>query len=145
MAAIFLGASLPSDQSSLLTIAACGVLGGVLGGLLLGAVTGLVAMTGAWLFGADATSSTIGWWALVTAGAYADHHPFSRRDVASIVRTAGEHLRPVCTLKDAVKLAPLWPAQAPPLWYLSQRADVEVGGGAMQAVVEQLAARARSI
>ena len=83
--------------------------------------------------------------ALVTAGAYADHHPFSRRDVASIVRTAGEHLRPVCTLKDAVKLAPLWPAQAPPLWYLSQRADVEVGGGAMQAVVEQLAARARSI
>ena len=45
MAAIFLGASLPSDQSSLLTIAACGVLGGVLGGLLLGAVTGLVART----------------------------------------------------------------------------------------------------
>ena len=29
----------------------------------------------------------------------------------------------VCTLKDAVKLAPLWPRRAPPLWYVSQRVD----------------------
>ncbi|CAA9291531.1 MAG: hypothetical protein AVDCRST_MAG11-147, partial [uncultured Gemmatimonadaceae bacterium] len=34
---------------------------------------------------------------------------------------------PVCTLKDAVKLAPLWPRGAGALWYLSQRVTVERG------------------
>ncbi len=43
MAAIFLGASLPTARSSGWFIALTGVAGGVLGGLLLGAVTGLVA------------------------------------------------------------------------------------------------------
>jgi len=83
--------------------------------------------------------------ALVTAKAYADHHPFTARDAEDIARAAGSRLRPVCTFKDAVKLGPLWPAQAPPLWYLSQRVDVEIGGGAIQAVIEDLAARGRSI
>ncbi len=88
---------------------------------------------------------------LRTAGArvrgesFSDHHPFSARDAEELARAAGNDLQPVCTLKDAVKLGPLWPAQAPPLWYLSQRADVESGGGAMKAVVEELAARGRSI
>jgi tetraacyldisaccharide 4'-kinase len=83
--------------------------------------------------------------ALVTGESYPDHHAFTVRDAEELARAAGSRLQPVCTLKDAVKLGPLWPAQAPPLWYLSQRADVESGGGAMQAVVEDLAARGRSI
>lgn len=83
--------------------------------------------------------------ALVTGESFPDHHPYTARDAEDLARAAGTRLQPVCTLKDAVKLGPLWPAQAPPLWYLSQRADVEVGGGAMQAVVDALAARGRSI
>ena len=43
MAAIFLGASLPTGESSGWFIALSGIAGGLLGGLLLGAVTGLVA------------------------------------------------------------------------------------------------------
>jgi tetraacyldisaccharide 4'-kinase len=39
----------------------------------------------------------------------------------------------VCTLKDAVKLAPLWPPSALPLWYVSQRAEVEHGGHILDA------------
>ena len=83
--------------------------------------------------------------ALVTGEAFSDHHPFTARDAEELARAAGTRLQPVCTLKDAVKLGPLWPAQAPPLWYLSQRADVEFGSGALQAVVEELAARGRLI
>lgn len=43
MAAIFLGATLPSEGSSGVFIATAGTIGGVVGGLLLGAVSGLVA------------------------------------------------------------------------------------------------------
>ena len=41
----------------------------------------------------------------------------------------------LCTLKDAVKLGPLWPRAAPPLWYVSQRLELERGAGAMDAVL----------
>ena len=44
----------------------------------------------------------------------------------------------VCTLKDAVKLGPLWPDLAPPLWYVSQRVTVERGGGAIDDLVARL-------
>ena len=30
----------------------------------------------------------------------------------------------ITTLKDAVKLAPLWPAKGPLLWYVSQAVEV---------------------
>jgi hypothetical protein len=43
MAAIFLGASLPTNEWSAWSIALTGAAGGVLGGVLLGAVTGIVA------------------------------------------------------------------------------------------------------
>ena len=33
----------------------------------------------------------------------------------------------MCTLKDAVKLGPLWPRGGPTLWYVSQRVTVERG------------------
>jgi tetraacyldisaccharide 4'-kinase len=41
----------------------------------------------------------------------------------------------VCTLKDLVKLGPLWPGPSP-LWYVSQRVDVETGADALDAVLK---------
>jgi tetraacyldisaccharide 4'-kinase len=64
---------------------------------------------------------------------YADHHAFDARDVARIIRSAERRAGVVCTLKDAVKLVPLWPPSAPPLWYVSQRAVIERGGAALDA------------
>ena len=58
---------------------------------------------------------------------FQDHHRFTETDVARIVRAAAHADVVVCTLKDAVKLTPLWPRAALPLWYVSQRAEVERG------------------
>ena len=43
-----------------------------------------------------------------------------------------------CTLKDAVKLGPLWPRLAPPLWYVSQQVMVERGVGGLERVLDDL-------
>jgi tetraacyldisaccharide 4'-kinase len=64
---------------------------------------------------------------------YPDHHAFDARDVARIVGAAQHGEGVICTLKDAVKLAPLWPRAGPPLWYVSQRAVIERGEGALDA------------
>ena len=64
---------------------------------------------------------------------YPDHHAFDAHDVARIARAATRHGAVVCTLKDAVKLAPLWPRAGPTLWYVSQRAVIERGGAALDA------------
>jgi tetraacyldisaccharide 4'-kinase len=56
-----------------------------------------------------------------------DHHEFTASDVDRLVREARGMDGLVCTLKDAVKLAPQWSATAPPLWYVSQRAEIERG------------------
>ena len=75
--------------------------------------------------------------------AYGDHHAFTAADVQFIVRTATRTEAVVCTLKDAVKLAPLWPRDTVPLWYVSQRADVERGAHVLDASLASiLAARA---
>jgi tetraacyldisaccharide 4'-kinase len=58
---------------------------------------------------------------------FADHHAFTARDVAELEALAEGREGVVCTLKDAVKLGPLWPAAAPPLWYVSQIAVIERG------------------
>ena len=58
---------------------------------------------------------------------FPDHHRFTQTDVVHIVRAAARADVVVCTLKDAVKLTPLWPRAALPLWYVSQRAEVERG------------------
>ncbi len=58
---------------------------------------------------------------------FADHHQFDRVEVENIARVAAGGDGFVCTLKDAVKLAPLWPAFVRPLWYLSQTVVVEHG------------------
>jgi tetraacyldisaccharide 4'-kinase len=77
--------------------------------------------------------------AIVERLAFGDHHAFDARDVACIARSAARGTV-VCTLKDAVKLGPLWPPSAPPLWYVSQRAVVERGGAALDASLEGILA-----
>lgn len=84
--------------------------------------------------------ATVG--AVVQAVAYPDHHRYTARDAESIARRAGRVDRVVCTLKDAVKLGPLWPRGAPTLWYVSQRVTVERGEELLHGLLERvLAAR----
>ncbi len=66
--------------------------------------------------------------ATVTSASYPDHHAFSAQDGARLAAQAASVDRAVCTLKDAVKLAPVWPRGAVALWYLSQAVEVERGG-----------------
>lgn len=71
--------------------------------------------------------------ALLDRHAYPDHHAFDARDVARLVRASAARDGVVCTLKDAVKLGPLWPPSAPALWYVSQHVVFERGGTALDA------------
>jgi len=79
--------------------------------------------------------------ARVESAHYPDHHRFSPDDVGRIAARAEGKTRVICTLKDAVKLGPIWPRQAPPLWYLSQRVVVEEGSDAFEALLARLASR----
>jgi tetraacyldisaccharide 4'-kinase len=69
----------------------------------------------------------------VIGQSYRDHHRFSADDVRRILHAAASADAVVCTLKDAVKLAPLWPVDVLPLWYVSQRAEVERGAHVLDA------------
>lgn len=69
----------------------------------------------------------------VHAFPFRDHHAYSGADVAQLVHAAAAADAVVCTLKDAVKLAPQWPARGVPLWYVSQRAEVERGAHLLDA------------
>jgi len=76
---------------------------------------------------------------------FRDHHRYSAADVVTLTNRSAQYDRVVCTLKDAVKLGPLWQA-ASPLWYVSQRVVVERGGGAVDDVIATtLLARSASI
>lgn len=63
--------------------------------------------------------------ARVTLAAFRDHHRFTKPEVDALAAMAPDALA-VCTLKDAVKLAPVWPASRA-LWYVSQQLAVEEG------------------
>jgi tetraacyldisaccharide 4'-kinase len=76
--------------------------------------------------------------AAVDAATFGDHHAFSRADVTSLVARASRAEVAVCTLKDAVKLWPLWPRGAAPLWYVSQHVTVEIGAAALDASLDLL-------
>lgn len=74
--------------------------------------------------------------------AYPDHHDFVAADLSSIVARADPSVELLCTLKDAVKLAPLWPRAGADLWYVSQTVVVEQGAEILEhAVARVLAAR----
>lgn len=73
-----------------------------------------------------------------TPATYPDHYRYTPADVASLAAQAAGVGEVICTLKDAVKLGPVWPPGAPPLWYLSQRLRVERGADAVTALVSEL-------
>jgi tetraacyldisaccharide 4'-kinase len=90
--------------------------------------------------------------AKVESRSFPDHHRFTAGEVARLWRTAAELAHdggdglPVvlCTLKDAVKLTPRWPREAPRLWYVSQQPEVESGRAELDALITRtLAARHR--
>jgi tetraacyldisaccharide 4'-kinase len=83
--------------------------------------------------------------ARVETAVFRDHHRYSAADVAVLHKRAERYDRVVCTLKDAVKLGPLWPGPSP-LWYVSQRVVVERGVDAVDDVLTTtLLARSASI
>ena len=71
---------------------------------------------------------------------YPDHHAFDARDMERIVQAGASRDGVICTLKDAVKLAPRWPRAGPALWYVSQRAVIERGSEALSASLNLLLA-----
>jgi tetraacyldisaccharide 4'-kinase len=76
----------------------------------------------------------------VISARFPDHYRFSPADAVQLGQKAAGFDRVVCTLKDAVKLGPLWPHDAPPLWYLSQRITVERGGESVTGLLDRLLA-----
>lgn len=79
--------------------------------------------------------------ATVVPARFGDHHHFTPADAAALAVAATRCDRAICTLKDAVKLAPLWPGPTP-LWYVSQRVTLERGAESLNAALAStLAAR----
>lgn len=60
------------------------------------------------------------WGAEVHEYTFRDHHLYSNKDLLLLQKVARNHKYTVTTLKDAVKLAPRWPANGANLWYVSQ-------------------------
>jgi len=69
---------------------------------------------------------------------FADHHAFDARDVQRIIAAAASCTAVICTLKDAVKLGPIWPDDAVPLWYLPQSVVPRDGVAALDGLVRQV-------
>jgi tetraacyldisaccharide 4'-kinase len=69
---------------------------------------------------------------------YSDHHRFDGDDAADLARLAAEVDFAICTLKDAVKLAPLWTPDRGPLWYVSLAVSVERGEPALDDLLMRL-------
>lgn len=75
--------------------------------------------------------------ASVSLAAFRDHHDFTAADAARLADRVPDGGLAVCTLKDAVKLAPVW-AGPSPLWYLSQQLVVERGEGEIDRLLERV-------
>ncbi|HEX6575340.1 MAG TPA: tetraacyldisaccharide 4'-kinase [Gemmatimonadaceae bacterium] len=76
--------------------------------------------------------------ASVTAVAFPDHHNFTNDDIRHLADRATACDYVICTLKDAVKLGPRWPADAKPLWYVSLSVIVESGTEAIDELISHL-------
>ena len=74
--------------------------------------------------------------ATVRMRAYPDHHPFTLADAQSLARGLGSGEIALCTLKDAVKLLPLWPREAAAIGYVSQAVIIDEGGDAITAILD---------
>jgi tetraacyldisaccharide 4'-kinase len=66
---------------------------------------------------------------------FRDHHAYTRADVAGLV---APRLPVVVTEKDAVKLAPLWPGDGPPLHVVRIRFEVQEGAADLDALFDRL-------
>ena len=69
---------------------------------------------------------------------FPDHHAFSSSDIRTLAREARAFDHTLCTLKDAVKLAPHWPREGPAPWYVSLRCEIEVGGAEVSAMLDRV-------
>jgi tetraacyldisaccharide 4'-kinase len=76
--------------------------------------------------------------ARVRARSFGDHHRYNFGEAGQLAAYLAAAEMPICTLKDFVKLAPVWPRQAPALWYVSQRSAVEEGRDALDALIDSL-------
>jgi tetraacyldisaccharide 4'-kinase len=74
--------------------------------------------------------------ATVRMRAFPDHHPFTAADAHALARDLGADEIPLCTLKDAVKLLPLWPREAVAIGYVSQTVIVEENGDAIDVILD---------
>jgi tetraacyldisaccharide 4'-kinase len=80
--------------------------------------------------------------AVVRPHSYSDHHAFTRREARDLAARASASDFVVCTLKDAVKLESLWPAEAGSLWYVSQRLRIEDGEEHIERLLDKLVPQA---
>jgi tetraacyldisaccharide 4'-kinase len=76
--------------------------------------------------------------AVVRPFSFPDHHAFTRAEARNLAAEGGNSDFVVCTLKDAVKLESLWPAEAGSLWYVSQRLRIEDGQEHIDRLLENL-------
>lgn len=81
--------------------------------------------------------------ATVRPHSYPDHHAFTETEARNLAGLAGNSDFVVCTLKDAVKLELLWPAEAGSLWYVSQRLRIEDGEEHIDRLLDKLIPPAR--
>jgi tetraacyldisaccharide 4'-kinase len=80
--------------------------------------------------------------AVVRPHTFPDHHAFTRQEARDLAARASASDFVVCTLKDAVKLESLWPAEAGSLWYVSQRLRIEEGQEHIDRLLDDLLPRA---
>jgi tetraacyldisaccharide 4'-kinase len=76
--------------------------------------------------------------AIVAARSFPDHYAFSAEDAKKLFAEARDHKYVVTTLKDTVKLAPLWAPKAVRLWYVSQAVRVSSGEALIDATVNNI-------
>jgi len=81
--------------------------------------------------------------AVVRPHSFRDHHAFTLREARDLASSASNSDFVVCTLKDAVKLESLWPAEAGSLWYVSQRLRIEDGEEHIERLLDGLVPQAR--
>jgi tetraacyldisaccharide 4'-kinase len=62
----------------------------------------------------------------VTAKRFGDHHNYTTAEAQGLASLAPDD-PVICTLKDAVKLGPIWPREGASLWYVSQRVSLVRG------------------
>ena len=82
--------------------------------------------------------------AVVRPHSFADHHAFTRSEARHLAAQASSSDFVVCTLKDAVKLESIWPAEAGSLWYVSQRLKIEDGQPNIDRMLDNLLSGAHS-